>query len=122
MQLIGNFVDVPVIMQRQVPQFQTVPKTGEAPQAQFIGKVVDVPSVNQATKHAWIPENMHVDKVVDMLVAMHQQVPQVQTVPMTVVVQSIGRESVPAITQATKPVEIPQTPHTDKVADVPAAM
>ena len=68
---------------------------------------------------------MYVDTVVDMPVAMHQQVPQFQTVPVTVdvpLVQSIGRESVPAITQVTKPVEIPPTPHTDKVVDVPAVM
>ena len=82
-----------------------------------------MPSINQATKHAWIPQNVYVDTVVDMPVAMHQQVPQVQTVPVTVnvpQVQSIGRESVPAITQVTKLVEISPTPHTDKVVDVPA--
>ena len=38
-------------------------------------------SINQATKHAWIPQNMYVDTLFDMLVALHQQVPQVQTVP-----------------------------------------
>ena len=80
---VDTVVDMPVVMHQQVPQVQTVPVTGEAPRLPFIGKVVDVPSINQATKYAWIPRIMHVDTVVDMPVVMHQQVPQVQTVPVT---------------------------------------
>ena len=83
-----------------------------------------MPSINQATKHAWIPQNVYVDTVVDMPVAMHQQVPQVQTVPVT------GERPAGAVhrperaclrsRQVTKLVEISPTPHTDKVVDVPA--
>ena len=56
-------------MQRQVPQVQAVLKTG------------DVPSINQGTKLAWIPQTQNVDDVVDMPVVVQRQVPQVQTVP-----------------------------------------
>ena len=42
-QFIDRAVDVPVVMQRQVPIVQKVPKTVEVPQAQSTDKVVDVP-------------------------------------------------------------------------------
>ena len=38
-QYIDKVAKVPIVMQQQVPQFQTVLKTVEAPLAQFIGKV-----------------------------------------------------------------------------------
>ena len=44
-QHIGKIVDVPIVMQRQVPTIQTVQKT-EVPQVQF-DRVVDVPVVLQ---------------------------------------------------------------------------
>ena len=44
-QHIGKVVDVPIVMQRQVPTIQTVQKT-EVPQVQF-DRVVDVPVVLQ---------------------------------------------------------------------------
>ena len=53
-------------MQRQVPQIQTVPKTG------------DFLSINQVTKHVDLPQAQHTNKVVD--------VPEAQTGPKTVAV------------------------------------
>ena len=40
-QYSGKIVDVPVVMQRQVPTIQTLQKTVEVPQVQF-DRVVDV--------------------------------------------------------------------------------
>ena len=42
-QFIDKAVDVPVVVQRQVPIAQKVQKTSEVPQMQLIDKVVDVP-------------------------------------------------------------------------------
>ena len=47
MQDIGKIVDVPVATQRQVPTIQTVQKTVEVPQVQFLDRMVDVPFVMQ---------------------------------------------------------------------------
>ena len=61
-----------VVMQRQVPQIQTVLKTVEMP-------------INQVTKHAEFPQTQNIDKVViDTPVVMQRQVPQIQTVLKTV--------------------------------------
>ena len=40
-------MDVPVVMQRQVPVIQNVQKTVEVPLVQFIDKVVDVSVIMQ---------------------------------------------------------------------------
>ena len=40
-------VDVPVVVQRQVPTIQTVQKTLEVSKVQFLDRVVDVPVVTQ---------------------------------------------------------------------------
>ena len=105
---VDKVVDLPVVMQRQVPLFQTVLKTGEAP------------SINQVTKHVEFPQTQYVDKMVDLPVVMARQVPQFQTLLKTgniPQVQFIGRELV------TKLVEIPQTHYIDKVGvDMPVVM
>ena len=44
---VDRFVDVSVIMQRQVPAAQVVQKTVEVPQTHFIDRKVDVPVVQQ---------------------------------------------------------------------------
>ena len=46
-QFLNKVVDIPVVVQRQVPMVQKVQKTLEVPQLQFIDKVVDIPVVAQ---------------------------------------------------------------------------
>ena len=50
----GVEIQPPVAVQRQVPQLQTVVKTG------FF------PSIKQVTKHAYFPRTQYIDKIVDM--------------------------------------------------------
>ena len=84
-QFIGRAVDVPVVRQRQGPQFQAVPKSGRKPRRRSSSaNPWTCRRSTRATKHAWIPQNMYVDTVVNTPVAMHQHFPQVQTVPVTV--------------------------------------
>merc|ERR1711916_268845 len=64
-QYIDKVVDVPVVMQRQLPTIQKVQKTVEVPQIQYIDKIVDVP------------------------VVMQRQVPTIQTVQKTVEVPQV---------------------------------
>ena len=69
-------------MQRQVPQIQTAPKTG------------DFPSINHVTKHVELPQTQHTNKVVDVPAVMQRQVPLIQTSLKTVEVplaQFVGR-------------------------------
>ena len=82
-QNVDEVVDVRVVMQRQVPQVQTVPNTVEVPPVPFVGRVVDVPVI-VVTKHVEIPQTYYIDHVVDVSVVVLQQVPQVQTVAKTV--------------------------------------
>ena len=46
-QFLDKVVDIPVVVQRQVPMVQKVQKTLEVPQLQIIDKVVDIPVVAQ---------------------------------------------------------------------------
>ena len=68
-------IAVPVMIQRQAPQLQTVPKTGKPPQAQFL--------INQVTTHAEISQTQYCDMVIAVPVMIQRQVPQLQTVPKT---------------------------------------
>ena len=122
---IDTDVDTPVVMQRQVPQSQTLSTTVEVllkqatkhveiPQTQYVDKVaamfvvmqrkVPRPSFNQVTKHVENPQTQNVDKVAVMAVVMQRQVPRVQTLAKTVEVppaQLVGTVmNVPAIKQA----------------------
>merc|ERR1711916_74501 len=71
---------------------QTVQKTVEVPQLQFIDKVVDIPveaqrqipMVQTVQKTIEIPQLQYIDKVVDVPVVQVVQVPQVQVVEKTV--------------------------------------
>ena len=83
-------------------------------------------SINQVTKHAEMPQTVHIDKGVDVPVVKQRQVPQIQTPRMTVEVPTVQFTdrvmNVPVIMQitlVTKPVKIPQIQHTSKVVDVP---
>ena len=81
-----KFVEVPVAMQRQVPQVQTLPKT------------MDVPSINQVTKHAESPQTHNVDKVVDTLVRQvtkHVEIPPAQHIDKVVEVHVVTTRQVP---------------------------
>ena len=44
-QYINKLVAVPIVIQRQVPQVQTVPETAAVPTAQSVGRVVNVPVI-----------------------------------------------------------------------------
>merc|ERR1719284_1005822 len=87
---------------------QTVQKTVEVPQLQFIDKVVDIPVVAQrqipmvqtVQKTIEIPQLQYVDKVVDVPVVQVVQVPQVQVVEKTV--------EIPQLQIVEKIVEIPE--------------
>ena len=52
------------------------------------------PSINQVTKHAEIPQTLHIDKVVGMPVVMQRQVPRIQT---CLLEQPVGHAVVEAI-------------------------
>ena len=105
---IDKVVDLPVVLQRQVPLIQTSLKTVAVSPTQFVGRVVKAPvimqmrqclmtrsrsasrsvytnrpSINQVTKHAETPQILFIDKVVGMPVVMQRQVPRIQTVLMT---------------------------------------
>ena len=51
-QYTDQVVAVPILIQRQVPQFQTVAKTVEAPAVPFIGRIVDMPAIKQLLRQA----------------------------------------------------------------------
>merc|ERR1712064_129760 len=90
-------VDVPVIMQRQVPAVQRVQKMVEVPQLQFIDRVVDIPVVQQrqvptvqtVQQTIEIPQMQYIDKVVDVPVVQVMQVPQLQVVEKIVEIPEI---------------------------------
>lgn len=114
---IGKVADVPVVVQRQVPQVPTVRKTGRVPQVQF--KVIAVPiviqrqvphvqtlvisQINQVTKHVAIPQTSYIKGPV-MPVVNQRQAPR------------------PSLNRATKHVEFPQIHYTYKVVAVPTVI
>ena len=71
----------PVVQQRQVPTVQTVQKTMENPQAQFLDEVVGmpvvvqrkVPMIQRVQKTVEVPQIQYVDKIVEAPVAAAQQ-------------------------------------------------
>ena len=89
-QFIDRAVDVPVVMQRQVPIVQKVQRTVEVPQARSTDKVMDVPVIMQGQVPAVQvvpktvdPQTQFIDGVVDTPVVQQRQVPTVQTVQKT---------------------------------------
>ena len=109
-QSTDKVIDVPVIMQRQVPAVQVVRKTVEVPQTQFIDRVVDtpvvqqrqVPTVQTVQKTMENPQAQFLDEVVGMPVVVQRKVPMVQRV------------------QKTVDVPHPQSQFIEKAMDVPA--
>merc|ERR1719273_2819188 len=94
MQFVDKVVDIPVVVQRQVPMVQKAQKTVEVPQVQYIDKVVDVPVVRVVD----IPQVQVVEKIVD--------IPQVQVVEKIVEVpefQTVAGEQT-AVSLGTAPV------------------
>merc|ERR1712107_706044 len=81
-------VDIPVVAQRQIPMVQTVQKTIEIPQLQYIDKVVDVPVVQVVQ----VPRLQVVEKIVE--------VPEIQTVQGTQTSESLGTAPVRQVAQA----------------------
>ena len=97
-------VDVPVLMQQQVPQVQTVLKTVEVTPVQFVCRVAKVPaimqvgqcrrsrrrtrsswsiftnrsSIIQMTKHVDFPQILYIGKVAEVPVVVQRQVPQIR--------------------------------------------
>ena len=121
-QYIYKFVDVPIVIQRQVPQVQTVPETAAVPTAHFVDRMLNVPVILQITQ---------------LPVVIQRQVPRTQTSLKTVKVLSVPSISrfanVPVIIQittwpeamfnkATKHVETPQIYFCDQGFRVPLAI
>ena len=116
-QFIDKTLDVPVVMQRQVPTVQKVQKTVEVPQTQFIDKVVDVPVHMQrrapedrdAQKAVACAQVQFLDKIADVpVVAQHwMPVAMQREIPMGKRVQR--RIEAPSIMQAAGMMpEVPQ--------------
>merc|ERR1712209_380195 len=93
-------VDIPVVQQRQVPTVQTVQKTVEVPQLQFIDKVVDIPVVAQRQ----IPMVQTVEKTVEIpqlqIVEKIVEIPEIQTVQGTQTSESLGTAPVRQVAPA----------------------
>ena len=98
-QYINKLVAVPVEIQRQVPQVQTVPGTAAVPTAHSVDRVVNVPVIlqitqlpavmfNQVTKHVETPQIHFYDQGVGVPLAIQRQVPRIQMVSKTVEVLS----------------------------------
>ena len=79
----GDVVDVPAVLQRQVPMSQRVRKTVEVPQVQYIGEIVDEPVVMQGQvsttqtvqKTVEVSQVQFPDRVADVLVVSQRHVP-----------------------------------------------
>ena len=75
------YYKTPVVQQRQLPTVQTVKKTMENPQAQFLDEVVGmpvvvqrkVPMIQRVQKTVEVPQIQYVDKIVEAPVAAAQQ-------------------------------------------------
>ena len=69
-------MNVPMIVQRQVPAIHVVQKTVEDPQIQFIDKTVDVPVVvqRQVQETVEVPQIQFIDKTVDVPVVVQRLV------------------------------------------------
>ena len=139
LQYIDKVVDVPVVMQKQVPAIQKVQKTVEVPQVQLIDKVVDmlvvlqrhVTIIQKVQRTVEAPQVHYTDKIVDVPLVLQRQVPTIQNVQKTVEVQqvqfldkvvdipNVRQSSVPTIQRVQKTVEAPQVQFIDKVMDVP---
>ena len=106
LQLPDQVVDVPVMVQRQVPSIETVQKTVEVPQTQSIvkelrskfevGHTSEVPrQLRSVQKTVEVPRVQYIDKVADIPVDMQRQVSTTQAA------QDIEEvEDVPALTQS----------------------
>ena len=109
-------VDVPVVVQRQVPSIETVQKTVEVPQTQSIvkelrskfevGHTSEVPRpIRSVQKTVEVPRVQYIDKVADIPVDMQRQVSTTQAA------QDIEEvEDVPALTES----EVPNIPDDDE--------
>ena len=149
-QFIDKAMDVPVVMQRQVPTVQKVQKTAEVPQVQFIDKVVDapvimkrqVPAIQVAQKTVKDPQTQpivkelrskfevgHTNKVharnqPDKNRWRKKQEFEATQYPQDVQerVDLTNQRQVPAIRSVQKTVEVPRVQYIDKVADIPVDM
>merc|ERR1719480_232117 len=84
---------------------QTVPRTVEIPQVQYVDKVVDIP----VQKQRQVPMVQTVQKTVE--------IPQIQYIDVPVPVQK--QRQVPMVQTVQETVEIPQIQYIDKVVAVP---
>ena len=137
-QYINKVIAAIIMMQRQAPQIQTVPKTGDATQTLFIGSVVDVPvimlrvpQIHTVPMTGNVPKMQFIGKIVDVPVITQRQVPQLQTVTKTVEapkMQFIGKivdvhvimqRQVPQIQTVAKTVNTPKMRFIDNFVNVP---
>ena len=65
-ELNDKTIDMPVVREGQVPTIQTVQKTVEVPQVQFLDRAVDVPVVAQRQMPQERVQNNTVEQIVDM--------------------------------------------------------
>ena len=104
---IDTDVDTPAVMQRQVPQIQTLSTTVEA-------------LFNQATKHVQILQTQHIDKVAAMPIVIQRQAPRIQTVLKNVKVppaQFVGTVVNVPVTMQTMTLVAPQVPSVSDCAE-----
>ena len=88
----GKIVDVPVVLQHQMPTIQQVQQTVEFPQVQHIDRIVDLPAVRQHQepiitidqKTVEVPHTQFIDRVLDVPVTAQRQVPLAQRFQKTV--------------------------------------
>ena len=146
-QLIDEVVDVPVVVQRQVPTVEKVQKTVKVRQVQFIDKVVDapvivqrqVPAIQVAQKTVKDPQTQsivkelrskfevgHTNKVharnqLDMNRWRKKQGLEATQYPQDMQERAdpTNQRQVPAIRSVQKTVEVPRVQYIDKVADIP---
>ena len=81
-----QFINMPVVVQQQVPMVVTVQNSVETPQLQVLGKVVHMPV---AQKLVEMPLFQVLDTVGDMAVVVQRQVPTVQSVQKTVEISEL---------------------------------
>ena len=99
-QFIDNAVDVPVVMQRQVPIVQMVQKIVEVSQAQSIDMVLDllvimqrqVPAVQVVLKTVGVPQSQFIEKAMDLPSRQQRQVHMSRTAQKNMINPTVSKK------------------------------
>ena len=140
-QFIDKAVDVPVVVQRQVPIVQMVQKTVEVPQAQSTDKVMNAPVIMQrqvpaiqvaqktvkelrSTFEVGHTNEVHARNQPDKNRWRKKQEFEATQYPQDVKERAdlTNQRQVPAVRSVQKTVEVPRVQYIDKVADIPVDM